>query len=259
MKIKKITIDQNQRKAIVESAGKDSGLTLEAINTISDFIETSMNTKVIEVAKVIRSEAVKHYSSKYKTLATEAVKRNNSRNLKKLDLYLSEAVSSWHKKNSLAVETSIVQVRNKKLVEGMLNLFESNFFNIPEGKEDMMKQLGRYAARMEKVSEEKSEKLRELSSRFVSLKKNAIAEAASRGLTDTQREKLQNHSKNIKAKTLDEFRSQLIEARKAIIDQKPIIESGEKTVKVTLTESKPTRSFAPTDDLIERSSAVLGR
>lgn len=260
MKIKKINIDQNQRKAIFESAEKDSGLTMEAVNNISNFIETSMNTKVMEVAKLIRAEAAKHFSSKYKTLAVEAVKRNNSRNLKKMDLYLEDTIKQWHKKNTLAIESSIVQVRNKKLVEGVLNLFESNFFNIPEGKEDMVKELGRYAARLERISEEKSDKIREISTQFTKLKRNALTEAASRNLTETQREKLIEHAKNIKASTIQEFKTQVIEARKAIVGQKPLSESSVKaTNKVIVTEQKPSKSFAPSDDLIERSSAVLGR
>jgi hypothetical protein len=257
MKIKKIQIDKVQRQGILESAG-DSGLTIEAVNQISDFIETSMNTKLLNIARGLKTEAVKHYGNKFKTSLVEFKKRANKSAMEKIDLFLDHTVSEWKKENQVVLEKSIAAVRDNKIVNGIKSVFEANYFNVPAGKDNIIKQIGKYASKMETIAESKTLKANKAEKVVERLKRFAITEAASRKLTDSQREKLFEMVKHIKARTVREFASKVLSAKKALVGGPRGNYTTESKRKVSIVnESK--RTNASGDSLIESSIRVLGR
>jgi len=59
----------------------------------------------------------------------------------RLDEYLSYAVDEWMKENKLAVESGIRTEISESFIEGLKNLFETHYVEVPESKHDILEDL----------------------------------------------------------------------------------------------------------------------
>jgi hypothetical protein len=104
--------------------------------------------------------------------------------------YLDYVVTEWMEENKLAVESGIKTEITESFITGLKTLFENNYVEVPEGKEDLLATADKKASDLEAKLHESIETIAALKAQVEGHDRKDILESHSDDLTDTQKEKL---------------------------------------------------------------------
>jgi hypothetical protein len=93
----RIKITAEQRKAILESADPNSGLTADAVDTLSDVLESSMNVQIARIQSAAVKSANESAQKQWRAKARFGIMKVKTEMAKKLDMYLDHVVEDWSK------------------------------------------------------------------------------------------------------------------------------------------------------------------
>ena len=223
-----------------ENASEDLVIRLEAI------FEAAVKDRVEEtVASIV--EDVDANVKQYLDNITESL-------VEKVDDYLDYVVEEWMTENSVAVEQGIKTQIAENFINGLKNLFENHYIEVPNEKYNVLDEL--YAQNRELES-----KLNEAVNTAIGFKKQSemtecagIFVAETREMADTQIAKLHSLMENVSFETPEEYREKLIAIRENYINANRVAPA--RTVEPDQTFS-PIKS-APTT-LVEGYVGALGR
>lgn len=252
----KIKITTEQREKLFAGA---TGLTKENVNRLSDFIETSMSSKLADLAKATRVAEEKKAEAKYRKIAKEAVSRVKKGLVEKIDLCLDQVVETWVKKNRGTINMTIENVANSRVVEGLRSLLDQNYIKVPAARQDVLAQLTEHAANLEKSAIGSRRKAKIAISEAAKMKRRLALEMAARPLPATQREKLIKMGMRIEAKDTKDFVQKVKALREGITGRRSAPTASTKTrsapTRVTLaTESRTRKSGG--DDLVSQAVRI---
>lgn len=192
------------RAALASLLGEDVA-TEDLVVRLEAIFEAAVKERVEEtVASIV--EDVDSNVKQYLDNITESL-------VEKVDDYLDYVVEEWMTENSVAVEQGIKTQIAENFINGLKNLFENHYIEVPNEKYNVLDEL--YAQNRELES-----KLNEAVNTAISFKKQAdmtecagIFVAETRELADTQIAKLHSLMENVSFETPEEYREKLVAIR----------------------------------------------
>lgn len=219
--------------------------------------EAAVRARVAASRKRIAESATKKLKEAYTKLAKAAAKKNKvfEANLtKEVDRYLTYVAEEWMQENRLAVESGIRTELSEDFIRGLKKLFTEHYIEVPPSKIDVVKTMGKKLAKLEERLNEQTRnnvKLRESIHRY---RRNEIVRSASRGLTDTQAEKLAKLSEGVTYSSSDQFEKALQTLKESYFPKQ-----APKSTMLSEETSKKKPQVTPINEDIARYSETISR
>lgn len=206
-------------EAIELDQGENSLLTEEVKDKLKVIFTASVNEKVQEQIKGItekvdtfiteNQESVDAYAEYVKqeleTLSEEKLEEMEER----LDSYLDYVINEWVEDNKIGIESGVKTQISDSVLSGLKKLFESNFIDLPNENLNLISELEGKSKTLYESNVELNTKIKTLNKKVSDLNKKLILENASQGMTDLDKDRLVTLSETIKAKTVEDFKSQV--------------------------------------------------
>lgn len=200
---------EGMREAIeadIESIfGGDTPLSEEFKEKAITLFEAAVNLKT----RVIEEEL----NEKYEAAAMEQLAELEEELIDKLDAYVTHAAESWLNENEVAIESTLRNEVTEEFIEGLKDLFESHYIDVPEDKLDVVEEL---STKLEEAYEEINNVMNEniqLKNTLSEDVKDEVIDRLSEGLTGLQKAKLKTLSEGI------EFNSENFESKMKILKE----------------------------------------
>ena len=232
------------RNALVSLLGEENA-SEELVVQLEGIFEAAVNDRVQKTVAEI-TEGVDSNVKTYLDNVTEAL-------VEKVDDYLDYVVEEWMQENAVAVEQGVKTQIAENFINGLKNLFENHYIDVPNEKYNVLDEL--YSQ-----NRELQNKLNEAVKTNISLSKEisltecaGIFVAETRDLADTQIAKLQSLMESVSYGTPEEYREKLVAIKENYLNNSRV---SHKVVDVqeTFATAKPT----PTS-LVENYVGAIGR
>jgi hypothetical protein len=221
--------DEALAESPIDTTAELEGI-MESEATLSD--EFKSKTAIIFEAslKSKLSEEVSRIETQYKEELAEEVTTIKSELVEKVDSYLNYVVESWMEDNKVAVQNGLRTEIAENFMTKMKDLFVESHIEVPESKVDLVDELAEQVEELEESLNKQTGESIKLSEELEVLKRDAIIAEASRGLADTQIEKLKGLCESIdfsddfasKVETIKEqYFSQTVVEDVQIVDEEP--------------------------------------
>ena len=166
------------------------------------------------------SEEVSRLEEQYQEELSEEVATIKSDLVEKVDSYLNYVVETWMEDNKVAVQNGLRTEIAENFMDKMKDLFIESHIEVPESKVDLVDELaGQVEELEEKLNSQTGESIK-LSEELEVLKRDAIIAEASRGLADTQAEKLKGLVESIDFESVESFTSKVATIKESYFSQK---------------------------------------
>ena len=198
MKMKKM---KEELDSEVDSIFSGEELSEEFKSNAKAIFEAAVLAKVDERAQALEEE----YAQKLE----EEIASINENVISKVDEYLEYVVSEWVEENKLAIDSGIRSEIAEDFMQGLKNLFQEHYIDIPEEKVDMVEEL---ASKVESLESELDKMVTEntsLNAEIGSYKKDSIVDEISEGLTEVQAAKLSQLAENIEFVSEEDYKEKV--------------------------------------------------
>ena len=206
--------DEDEEEEEVESKSKkesyevDMSGDIEALvadEDLSEEFKTKART-IFEAAVATKvKEKVTEVETQYEEKTAEAVEEIKEDLTEKVDSYLNYVAESWVEENELAIERGLKSELTEDFINGLKQLFEEHYVEVPEDKFDVVEEL---AARLDdqedKLNEEVAQNI-SLSQDIEELKREKIVSEASKDLADSELEKLKELTEDVDFEDEEKF------------------------------------------------------
>jgi hypothetical protein len=197
---------------------------------------TVFGAAVSERVTAINEELHTEYTEKL----DEAIESTKEELSKKLDDYLGYVVEEWMKNNELALEMGIKSELAESFLTGLHGLFESHYITVPDDKTDLLEELVGKVSELEGHLNESLEKSVDLRKELIESRCVEIFVASSKGLVDTDVEKLKSLAEGLDFETEEQYSEKLNVLRESYFnDTVSVISEDTGVEENTATEATP--------------------
>ena len=151
--------------------------------------EAAINTKVN--AEIDRLE------EKYNEELSEEIESTKKDLVEKVDSYLNYVVEGWMEENKLAIQNGLRTEIAEDFMNKLKGLFTESYIEVPEGKTDMVEELADTVDDLEQKFNKATDDAISMAEELEEFRRDAVIREASKGLADTQVEKLTKLVDNI--------------------------------------------------------------
>ena len=156
---------------------------------LSEEFKTKAAT-IYEAAVMARvNQEVTRIEEEFAAKLAEQVEQNTQGIVEQVDGYLGYIAEQWIAQNELALERGIKSEILEGFVNGLKDLFEEHYIEVPEERFDVLGEMEDKVASLEAKLNEQVEANVELSKSLAEAKRQEIVKTISEGLTDTESEK----------------------------------------------------------------------
>ena len=209
--------------AIVEG---EATLSEEFKEKTAIIFETAVKTKLSEEVTRLEEQYAEELAEEVETIKTDLVG--------KVDSYLNYVVETWMEENRVAIENGLRTEIAEGFMNGMRDLFVESYVEVPESKVDLVDELAEQVSELEEKLNSTTGDAISLAEELETYKRNTIIAEASRGLADTQAEKLSELLNNVDFENEETFVTKVNTVKESYFS-KEIPEQLEESVS-TLTE-----------------------
>ena len=163
--------------------------------------ETAIKTKVEEIKGKLEESYAENLVEEIATVKANLTER--------LDSYLEYVADEWVQENKLAVEAGIKSEMTESFLNGMKQLFEDHYVQIPEEKYDVLESMVDKLDEMESKLNEQIDKNVALNKRLAESVADVIFAEVTEGLAVSQREKLAALAENVEFESESDYREKL--------------------------------------------------
>jgi hypothetical protein len=179
----------------------DEDLTEEFKAKAKTIFESAVAAKVKE--QMIEAEA------KLEEETTQKIEEIKDDLTEKVDSYLNYVSESWVEDNELAIERGLKSELTEDFINGLKQLFEEHYVEVPEDKFDVVEELANRLDEMEdKLNEEVASNIGAQQD-IEELQREKIISEASKDLADTQIEKLKALSEDVDFESTETFQEKV--------------------------------------------------
>jgi hypothetical protein len=257
--------DTKEAKIVFEQATPDVQLSedikslLESLELPEEFktkalgmFEGAIALRVADIKKEMfkLNEAV---MAEYKTTLATKVEEST-------DTYVSEAVAKWLEENQTQVKSNVRTQIAESFMANLLNLLESHYITIPEGKEDILETTLAKADDLQVKLDEQIKLNESLKESTKDAEKALVVESLVKSLTDTQAERVRTLAEGVEFDLKDSFKTKLtaiVESLTKVNADKPstsLLEDVQGEVVIKEEVTKPKSTISP---LVQRLSDDL--
>ena len=234
------------RSALVSLLGEENA-SVELVEKLEAIFEAAVTDRVERTVAAIVEDVDSNVKT-YLDNITESL-------VEKVDDYLDYVVEEWMTENAVAVEQGIKTQIAENFINGLKNLFENHYIDVPNEKYNVLDEL--YAQNMELQG-----KLNESVNTNIALRKQVeltecagIFVAETRDLADTQVAKLQSLMENVSFADADEYRNKLVTIKENYVNSSKVL--------TPIRTPEPEQTFSPVKGnpttLVEGYAGALGR
>ena len=156
---------------------------------LSEEFKTKAAT-IYEAAVLARvTEEVTRIEEEFNAKLAEQVEQNTQGIVEQVDGYLGYIAEQWIAQNELALERGIKSEILEGFVNGLKDLFEEHYIEVPEERYDVLGEMEEVIAELKTKLDEQVEANVELTKTLAEAKRQEIVKQISEGLTDTETEK----------------------------------------------------------------------
>jgi len=236
-----------KKEKMKEQMEQDVDALLSGENLSEEFKDKA--TTIFEAAVIARTQAVMEDIEQALfeefEVAVEEIKEDLAT---KLDDYINYMAEEWLKENQLAVEKGLRAEIVESFINGMKDLFEAHYIDIPEEKVDVVEGLTSKVEELEASLNEQIQTAVDMKKELNEHKKTEAIHAVCEGLTQTQVEKMKSLAEGVEFTTDEEFADKLVTLRESYFNQ-PINTSGSSALNEEVDieeEKKVDKSVDPT-------------
>jgi hypothetical protein len=213
-----------KKEKMKEQMQQDVGALLSGENLSEEFKDKA--TTIFEAAVIARTQSlmedIEQALFEEFEVAVEEVKEDLAA---KLDDYINYMAEEWLKENQLAVEKGLRAEIVESFINGMKDLFEDHYIDIPEEKVDVVEGLTSKVEELEASLDEQIQSVIEMKKELNEHKKIEAIHAVCEGLTQTQVEKMKSLAEGVEFTTDEEFADKLVTLRESYFNE-PVNTSG---------------------------------
>jgi len=213
-----------KKEKMKEQMEQDVDALLSGENLSEEFKEKA--TTIFEAAVIARTQAVMEDIEQALfeefEVAVEEIKEDLAT---KLDDYINYMAEEWIKDNELAIEKGLRAEIVESFINGMKDLFEAHYIDIPEEKVDVVEELTAKVQELEASLNEQIQSAVDMKKELNESKKTEAIHAVCEGLTQTQVEKMKSLAEGVEFTTDEEFADKLVTLRESYFNE-PINTSG---------------------------------
>jgi len=213
-----------KKEKMKEQMEQDVDALLSGENLSEEFKDKA--TTIFEAAVIARTQAVMEDIEQALfeefEVAVEEIKEDLAT---KLDDYINYMAEEWLKENQLAVEKGLRAEIVESFINGMKDLFEAHYIDIPEEKVDVVEGLTSKVEELEASLNEQIQTAVDMKKELNEHKKTEAIHAVCEGLTQTQVEKMKSLAEGVEFTTDEEFADKLVTLRESYFNQ-PVNTSG---------------------------------
>ena len=179
----------------VEALVEGEDLTPEFKEKATTIFEAAVQAKVnkLMVEKEVELE------EKNEEKLTEEVSKIKDELTTQVDDYLNYVSEQWMEENKLAVEKGIRTEITESFINGMKNLFNEHYIEIPEDKVDVVDDLFQKVEELEEQLNKQIQESVDLKKEVSTYKKEKVVQSLTSGLSDTQAEKVKELAEGVDA------------------------------------------------------------
>jgi hypothetical protein len=156
---------------------------------LTEEFKTKAST-IYEAAVMARvNEEVARIEEEFAAKLAEQVEQNTQGIVEQVDGYLGYIAEQWIAQNELALERGIKSEILEGFVNGLKDLFEEHYIEVPEERFDVLGEMEDKISSLEAKLNEQVEANVELTKTLAEAKRQEIVKTISEGLTDTETEK----------------------------------------------------------------------
>jgi len=186
--------------------------------------EAAVKAKIAEETKKIEESFEARFTEQVETVKSELAE--------KMDKFLNYVAEEWKKENQIELHNGIKLEMMQSFMDGMKNLFEENYVELPEEKYNVMQEMTDKLDEMEAKLNEQIETNMSLNGKVNSFVKESIVTEVSKGLADTQAEKFSSLAEGVEFESEESFKEKLETIKesyfpKAKVELKEDIATGE--------------------------------
>jgi hypothetical protein len=163
--------------------------------------EAAVKAKLAEQTKKIEEAFEARLSEQVETVKAELAE--------KMDKFLTYVAEEWKKENELEIHNGIKLEMVENFMQGMKNLFEENYVELPEDKYDVLEEMTNKLDEMEEKLNEQIEKNMSLNGTIATFVRESVITDVSKGLAQTQAEKLASLAEGVEFESEESFRAKL--------------------------------------------------
>ena len=127
----------------------------------------------------------------------------------KVETYVDYVAEKWMEENALAIETDYRSEVTESFIQGLKNLFEESYIEVPDEKRDLVEELQQQVASMQEVLESVESENVKLNSLIEEARIEAAFDDIAEGLADTQIEKLRTLAEGMSFESVEDYREKL--------------------------------------------------
>jgi hypothetical protein len=183
--------------------------------------EAAINTKVN--AEIDRLE------EKYNEELSEEIESTKKDLVEKVDSYLNYVVEGWMEENKLAIQNGLRTEIAEDFMTKLKGLFEESYIEVPEGKVDLVDELAANVEELEDGLNKATESNIKMNEELETYKREAIIREASKGLAETEVEKLKGLAENVDFENEETFAQKVAQLKESYF-AKAKTNSGEEAI-----------------------------
>lgn len=164
--------------------------------------------------------------------------------VEKVDGYLNYVVEGWMEENKVAIQTGLRTEIAENFMNGMKDLFEESYIDVPESKVDLVDELAESVEELEEKLNDATGKAIEMTEELENYKRDAIIREASKDLAETQVEKLKSLVEDVDFDDEETFAKKVATVKESYFS------------KATTTESAVLDTDEESDDIVETSGSM---
>ena len=201
---------------------------------------------IFEAAVMARVNAeVARIEEEFEAKLAEQVEQNTQGIVEQVDGYLGYIAEQWMAQNEIALEQGMKSEILEGFVNGLKDLFEEHYIEVPEERYDVLGEMENTIADLKSKIDEQVAANVELTKTLAEAKRTEIVKTVSEGLTDTETEKFLSLANEIAYEDSESFESKLKTIRESYFTAKQ------------LTEVKAVVTDAPVEVLTEDKKTTL--
>lgn len=173
-----------------------------------------------KLQKKIDEEIVPQYEEKTQEYIDNVIMEN-------VNSYVTEAVKELTKKHEKELSSYAVSETNEHILGKLKEVFESMSVKVPEGKEDVLEAAEKRAKELEEKVNALLESQAESQKTITELKREKIVDQVSEGLSDLQKEKLDELLENVMTEDMEAFERKAKILRESVENKKEVEEEDD--------------------------------
>lgn len=207
------------RKSVAMKTGmniKEELANMFGVDVSEEFIESA--SVLFEAAIAIKQNELEE---KYEALQEEKIKAIRAELEENVDRYLSFAAKEWLTENEVAIENSLKNELTEEFIQGLKDLFEQHYIEIPSEKVDVLETLTNKVTELEEKLNESMISSIELNKELSKFKMKDVFNSVSEGLALSQVEKFRTIAENLEFDgCVDSFKSKLMVVKENYFSEK---------------------------------------